>query len=73
MRCKNEGKYCSKEFDELYKHARIVRKITTPYTPQRNGIIERMKFTLMERDRSMLSSTKLDKCFWEEVVNTICY
>ena len=34
----------------------IARKKTTPYTPQHNGVVERMNSTLMEEARRMLSS-----------------
>jgi hypothetical protein len=33
----------------------------TPYTPQQNGVIERIKKTLMEKSRSMLSGAELGK------------
>ena len=37
----------------------IARQKTTPYTPQQNGVAERMNKTLMERERSMLSGVGL--------------
>lgn len=73
LRSNNGGEYSSREFNEFCKHARIVRQHTTPYTPQQNGVAERMNCTLVERARSMLSSVKLDKCFWVEVVGTDFY
>lgn len=69
----NGDEYCSKEFYEFCKHERVVRKNTTPYTPQQNGVAKIMNHTLLEITRSMLSSSKLDRYFWEEVIGTTCY
>eukprot|EP00253_Pinus_taeda_P027342 PITA_27342 len=46
---------------------------TTPYTPQQNGVAERMNKTLIERARSMLSGAGLGQEFWAEAVDTACY
>ena len=46
---------------------------TTPYTPQQNGVAERMNMTLMEKARSMLSGVELGQEFWAEVVGIACY
>jgi hypothetical protein len=46
---------------------------TTPYTPQQNGVVERMNETLMEKTRSMLNSTGLGQEFWVEAVGKTCY
>ena len=64
LRTDNGGEFCSKEFEEFYKKCGIARKKTTPYTPQQNGVVERMNRTLMEKARSMLSGTVLGKEFW---------
>jgi hypothetical protein len=58
---------------EFYKKCGIERKKTTPYTPKKNGFAERMKKTLMEKARSMLSDVELGQEFWAEVVGTSCY
>ena len=54
LRTDNGGEFCSKEFEEFCKKCGIARQKTTPYTPQQNGVAERMNKTLMERERSML-------------------
>jgi len=60
-------------FEELCKKCGIARHNTTPYTPQQNGVVERMNKTLMERVRSMLSGAGLGQEFWAEVVDIACY
>ena len=73
LRTDNGGEFCSKEFEELCKKCGIAWQKTTPYTPQQNGVAEKMNKTLMERARSMLHGAGLGQEFWVEAVNTACY
>lgn len=73
LRIDNGGEYCSKELDEFCKHASIVRQNTSPCTPPKNRVLKRMKPTIMERARSMLSGAKLYRFFWVKVVGTAYY
>jgi len=59
LRTDNSGEFCNKEFKEFCKKCGIAWQKTTPYTPQQNGVAERMNKTLMERARSMLSGARL--------------
>ena len=69
----NGGEFCNKEFEELWRKCGIAWQKTTPYTPERNGVAKRMKKTLMERERRMLSGARLGQEFWARVVETSCY
>eukprot|EP00253_Pinus_taeda_P019884 PITA_19884 len=73
LRTNNGGEFCNKEFEEFCKKCGIAWQKTTPYTPQQNGVAERMNKTLMERARSMLSGVGLGQEFWAEAVDTTCY
>ena len=73
LRTDNGGEFCSKEFEEFCKQCGIARHKTTPYTPKKNGVAERMNKTVMERERSMLSGVGLGQEFWAEAVETTCY
>jgi hypothetical protein len=73
LRTDNGGELCGNEFEEFCKKCGIARKNTTPYTPQQNGAAERMKKTLMEKARSMLSGAELGQELWAETVGTTCY
>jgi transposase InsO family protein len=55
----NGGEFRSKEFEQFSKQCGIARQNTTPYTPQNNGVAKRMHRMLMEKERRMLSSTRL--------------
>lgn len=51
----------------------IGRVLSSPYTLQQNGLIEREIRTVTEAARTMLLHAKLDKEFWAEAVNTAVY
>ena len=59
LRTDNGGEFCSRKFEEFCKKCGIAWQKTTPYTPQQNGVAERMNKMLMERARSMLSGARL--------------
>ena len=73
LRTYNGGEFCGNEFEEFCKKCGIARKATTPYTPQQNGVAERMNRTLMEKERSMLSNVGIGQEFWAEAVEITCY
>nr|GEY10698.1 retrovirus-related Pol polyprotein from transposon TNT 1-94 [Tanacetum cinerariifolium] len=73
LRTDNEGEYTGDEFDLFCRKKGIKRQFTTTYTPQQNGVAERMNRTLLERARAMLATASLGKSFWAEAVNTACY
>jgi transposase InsO family protein len=61
LRTNNGRELCGNEFEEFYKKCGIARQKTTPYTPQHNGVVERMNRTLMEKTRCMLIGARLGK------------
>ncbi|GJU97516.1 retrovirus-related pol polyprotein from transposon TNT 1-94 [Tanacetum coccineum] len=73
LRTDNGGEYTGDEFDTYCRQEGIKRQFTTAYTPQLNGVAERMNKTLLERARAMLATASLGKSFWVEAVNTVCY
>ena len=67
------GEYMSHEFQILYQNERIYHTISTPHTPQQNGVSERKNRSLLNMARSMLQFSHLSPQFWEEAVGTACY
>ena len=63
LRTDNGGELCGNESKDFCKKCGIARKNTTPYTPQHNGVAERMNRTLMEKERIMLSSAGIGQEF----------
>ena len=73
LRTDNGGEYTDGDFIAFCKQDGIQRQSTVMYTPQQNGVAERMNRTLLERTRVMLRTTGLAKSFWAEAAKTACY
>jgi hypothetical protein len=65
--------FCSNEFDEFCSNECMVRHHTIPYTPQLNGMAERMNRTIISRACCMLYNAKMHRHFWAEASSTACY
>jgi transposase InsO family protein len=73
LRTDNGGEFYSHVFDDYCRKEGIVRHHTIPYTPQQNGVAERMNRTIISKARCMLSNARMNKRFWAEAANTACY
>lgn len=73
LRSDNGGEYNSTKFDEYCKECGIVHQLSTPYTPQQNGVAERLNRTLEDSARSMLLHHNVDPRLWAEAVATAVY
>ena len=73
IRTDNGREYVNKSFAQLCRKAGIVHQTTVPYSPQQNGMAERMNRTLVERARSMIHHSNIDAMWWAEAVNTAVY
>nr|AAT01387.1 putative polyprotein [Oryza sativa Japonica Group]AAT44170.1 putative polyprotein [Oryza sativa Japonica Group] len=73
LRTDNGGGFCSDAFDDYCRKEGIVMHHTIPYTPQQNGVAERMNRTIISKARCMLSNARMNKRFWAEAAKTACY
>lgn len=73
LRTDGGGEYTSAKFENFLKQKGIVHEITAPYSPQQNGVAERMNRTLVEAARSMIFNAGLSKAYWGEAVTTAAY
>lgn len=73
LRTDNELEYLEHDFTEFCKYQGIARHKTVRYTPQQNGVAERMNRTILERVRCMLNHANLGKHFWGEAMSTAVY
>ena len=64
------GEFLSKEFNLYCEENGTLRQLTTPHTPQQNGVVERRNRTVMGLVRSMLKGKKLPLELWGEAVTT---
>ncbi|KAF1318429.1 Integrase catalytic core protein, partial [Globisporangium splendens] len=73
LRSDNGGEYASSKFAAFCRDRGIVQQFTPPYTPQLNGVAERMNRTLVESARCMLEHAGLSKQYWGEAVATAAF
>lgn len=67
------GEYLSEEFKYFLKKHGIRAEFTAAYSPQQNGVSERMNQTLVEAARSLLKHAGLSNFYWAEAVATAAY
>uniref|UniRef100_A0AAV1UYS4 Integrase catalytic domain-containing protein n=1 Tax=Peronospora matthiolae TaxID=2874970 RepID=A0AAV1UYS4_9STRA len=70
LRSDNGGEYTSRTMSKFCADHGIMQKFTPPYTPQLNGVAERMNRTLVESARCMMVHAELSKSYWGEAVMT---
>lgn len=73
LRTDNGLEFCNTAFDVFCKKFGIERHKTCSYTPQQNGVAERMNRTIMEKVRCLLSESGLEERFWAKAAATSVY
>ena len=73
IRTDNGGEYISKAFNDFCKGKGIARQFTAPYTPEQNGVAERLNRTLIESARCMLKHADMEDKYWGEAILTATY
>ncbi|KAJ1530149.1 hypothetical protein ONE63_005080 [Megalurothrips usitatus] len=73
LRTDNDKVYLSTECQEFLKNHGISHETTVEYTPEQNGVSERMNRTLLDKARTMLLDAGLDQRYWAEAVSTSVY
>ncbi|TFY53550.1 hypothetical protein EVJ58_g9393 [Rhodofomes roseus] len=73
LRTDGGGEYTSTVFEAYLKAEGIHHEITNPYTPQENGVAERMNRTIVEMARSMLNDAGLPPSYWGDAVQHAVY
>lgn len=73
LRTDRGAEYTSAAFRDFLHREGIAQELTTPYTPEQNGVAERDNRTIMEAVRSMLYSANVHAKFWGEALHTAVY
>lgn len=73
LRTDRGAEYTSSAFREYLHQRGIAQELTTPYTPEQNGVAERDNRTLMEAVRSMIYSANVHTRFWGEALHNAVY
>jgi transposase InsO family protein len=73
FRSDNGRKYITNALMEHFEKQDIQMECTVSYTPEQNGVAERLNGTTVEKARCMLLSSNLSKSFWTEAVTTAAF
>ena len=73
LRTDRGGEFTSKDFNNWCEENNVKRNLTTPYSPQQNGVVERRNRTVIGTVRCMLNSKKVPQIFWGEAVMHAIY
>jgi transposase InsO family protein len=73
LRTDNGGEYISHSFTNSLYQAGIKHEKTPAYTPEMNGVSERLNRTLVEAAKAILSEAELDDEWWGEAIMTATY
>lgn len=58
------GEFVSQEINSFCNESGIKRHLTAPYSPQKNGVVERCKRMLMEMTRSIMKHMYVPNYLW---------
>ncbi|TMC14556.1 MAG: DDE-type integrase/transposase/recombinase, partial [Chloroflexi bacterium] len=72
LRTDGGGEYAA-ALGRYLKKKGILHEKTAPYSPDQNGVSERMNRTIMERTKAVLADTNLPKILWMEIASTVAY
>ncbi|CAI5720727.1 unnamed protein product [Peronospora effusa] len=73
IRTDNGTEYVNRRFSGVCRKSGIMHQTTVPYSPQQNGLAERVNRTLTEQAKAMLSHMQMDKIWWAEAMNKAVY
>jgi hypothetical protein len=72
LRCDNGGEYTSLELKTFLASHGVKVEYTVPYSPQQNGVSERMNRTIIECVRSNLHHAGMPATFWPDAIRDAC-
>jgi hypothetical protein len=73
VRSDNETEFKNSQIEGFLEEEGIRHELSSPCTPQQNGVVERKNRTLLDMARTMLDEYKTSDRFWAEAINTACY
>ncbi|GAA0173869.1 hypothetical protein LIER_41612 [Lithospermum erythrorhizon] len=68
LRSDRGEEYTSNLFKSLCKTHGINHQLTTSYTPQQNGVVERKNRTILDMTRSMIKEKYMPRTFWAKAI-----
>ena len=68
LRSDGGGEYTAHSVSNFLADKGIKHELTTPHTPQQNGVAERMNRTLLDKVRAMLIDADLPESYWYDAL-----
>ena len=72
-RIRFDNEFNTKKFQDWCAEGGYKIEPTIPYTPEQNGLSERQNSTLMERVRSVMTSTQIPISAWPEIAQAVIW
>ncbi|CAB0021134.1 unnamed protein product, partial [Nesidiocoris tenuis] len=69
----NGTEYVNGSFNKFLLDSGIQRRLSAPFTPQQNGLAERLNRTLLDKARCLMAEGNLPPALWAEVIHTANY
>ena len=73
LRSDNAKEFTDGVFGNFLRDRGVEHQTTVPYEHEQNGLAERSNRTLLERARTILLESGLDKMFWPDALKTAAY
>jgi transposase InsO family protein len=73
IRCDNGSEFRNTRVEEYGDGEGIKYELSSTYTPQQNGVVERKNKILITLARAMLDDYGVSQRFWGEAINTACH
>ncbi|CAL2271615.1 unnamed protein product [Prunus armeniaca] len=73
LRFDNGGEFLNHDLNQFLQDHGIIHQRSCPYTPQRNGVVERKNKHLLEVIRASIFSANMPRSFWGEAVVSAAY
>jgi hypothetical protein len=73
IRSENGMEFNNSQIEGFLEDEGMKHELSSPYTPQQNGVVERKNRNLLDMARTMLDEYKTPDRFWAEAINTACY
>jgi hypothetical protein len=67
------GEFTSQQMEAEFRRLGIIHEVTAPYTPEQDGVAERMNQTLVSRATTMLIDSRLPRKFWNLALRAAAY
>jgi transposase InsO family protein len=73
LRCDNGGEFVNDFLGPWLRSKGIEQELTTPHTPQLNGVAERLNLTLMDKVRTILTHSGAPEMFWTDCLLSVIH